>query len=474
MQTGFDKHQDRQIELEDEQRKATLKTLQEDAETPQDKVAAIQAVYHRDPGVLKQHVENLTRRLTGKQPQPVVNPKDAQASRLAPIVAKGVTPEQQRQKGNIDTFTQEGEIGNQQARAAEQKKQADTFALIDQYITDPEQNKTAKEDYVKRQAGATNTIKNIPGAGGQPYKTPNGTYVRPVQNADGSIVEQPMPAGWAPPEPKAPPMKSGTVNGKNAFAYYSMSKGGWIDSNTGQPVHNFIPAPTFSQTGLYGLDTGYDGQGNPVPMLLNRRTGQMTPAPAGLVAPAQAKGIEGQRTAAIAGDSLLRTMVGAADRAKAGDQQAMLSVVANHIGMTLGAQKGARINQAVWNEATESAPWLQNVQKAWGSDGYLQGVKLSPQQVDQMVELGKLRRDVMWEQASQTAQAAGVPLQVPQFQLHPTGAPAPKAATGGNAPPAQGGAKKKWSKSKWASANPGKDVNAAAKQAESQGREVVD
>jgi hypothetical protein len=36
-----------------------------------------------------------------------------------------------------------------------------------------------------------------------------------------------------------------------------------------------------------------------------------------------------------------------------------------------------------------------------------------------MVELGKLRRDVMWEQAGQTAQAAGVPLQVPKFELHP-------------------------------------------------------
>jgi len=113
-------------------------------------------------------------------------------------------------------------------------------------------------------------------------------------------------------------------------------------------------------------------------------------------------------------------MLGAADRAKQGDQQAALSVVANHIGMTLGAQKGARINQAVWNEATESAPWLQNIQKRFGPDGYLQGVTLSPQQVDQMVELGKLRRDVMWEQASQTAQAAGVPLQVPKFELHPT------------------------------------------------------
>lgn len=218
---------------------------------------------------------------------------------------------------------------------------------------------------------------------------------------------------------KPPTMKPGMVNGKSAFAYYSMADKSWIDSNTGQPIHNFVPQPSFAQTGLWGLDTGYDAQGNPVPVMMNRRNGQVVAAPAGIVAPAQAKGIETQRTAAIAGDSLLRTMLGAADKAKNKDQQAMLSIVANHIGMTLGAQKGARINQAVWNEATESAPLLQNVEKKWDSDGYLQGVTLSPQQVDQMVELGKLRRDVMWEQAAQTAQASGVPLQVPKFELHP-------------------------------------------------------
>ena len=55
--------------------------------------------------------------------------------------------------------------------------------------------------------------------------------------------------------------------------------------------------------------------------------------------------------------------------------------------------------------------------------------------------------------------------------------PAPRAAQGsappppaakGSATPAQGGAKKKWSKSAWAKANPGKDADAAAKQAQAQ------
>lgn len=70
-----------------------------------------------------------------------------------------------------------------------------------------------------------------------------------------------------------------------------------------------------------------------------------------------------------------------------GNQQAMLSLVANHIGMTLGAQKGARINQAVWNEAVESAPWLAKAAAKWGPEGYLSGVTLTPEQMKQMVEL---------------------------------------------------------------------------------------
>jgi hypothetical protein len=79
-----------------------------------------------------------------------------------------------------------------------------------------------------------------------------------------------------------------------------------------------------------------------------------------------------------------------------GNQQAMLSLVANHIGMTLGAQKGARINQAVWNEAVQSAPLV----KAWMAkmyhqdnngdyifDGFKSGVNLTADQMKQMVQL---------------------------------------------------------------------------------------
>ena len=85
-----------------------------------------------------------------------------------------------------------------------------------------------------------------------------------------------------------------------------------------------------------------------------------------------------------------------ADALATGSQQAMLSLVANHIGMTLSAQKGARINQAVWNEAIASAPWVETIAAKWFHrdetgdyifDGYKGGVTLTKDQMDQMVKL---------------------------------------------------------------------------------------
>lgn len=240
---------DRKNALEDEQRKATLKTLQEDAETPQDKVAAIQAVYHKDPGVLKQHVENLTRRITGQQPQPVVDPAQAQQSRLAPIVARGKTPDQQA----LAQQEASGDIANKQALSREQQqaqaKQQQTFGLIDQYVKDPEQNKALKEDYVRKQAGVQANFKNLPGAAGQPYKTPNGLWVRPVQNADGSITEQPMPAGYAGPQAKpAKPLYKVIRN--HAVL---------IDPNTGKVTHDLGLATSARTTTRQAIQTDADG-----------------------------------------------------------------------------------------------------------------------------------------------------------------------------------------------------------------------
>ena len=195
-------HQQRRQQLEDEKRKGLLKMLTDDAETPADKYAAYQAVYHQDPGVLKQHVENLTRRITGKQAQPVVKPEDAQAARLAPIAARGKTPERQAEEASQRERDATGKSKLNLDKQQTEQGQENIFGLIDKYITDPEQNKIAKEEYVRRQAGAKNSFKNLPGSAGQPYQTPTGSWVKPIQSEDGTITEQPMPARWKPPAPK--------------------------------------------------------------------------------------------------------------------------------------------------------------------------------------------------------------------------------------------------------------------------------
>jgi hypothetical protein len=81
----------------------------------------------------------------------------------------------------------------------------------------------------------------------------------------------------------------------------------------------------------------------------------------------------------------------AEDALKNHDQQAMLSLLANHLGMTMGLQKGARITKDTYQEAQKSQPWLQGLQAKFDSDGYLSGVTLSPGQIHQMVGLARDR-----------------------------------------------------------------------------------
>lgn len=78
------------------------------------------------------------------------------------------------------------------------------------------------------------------------------------------------------------------------------------------------------------------------------------------------------------------------------DQQAMLSLLANHLGMTMGLQKGSRLTKDIIQEAQKSRPWLQGLAAKFDKDGYLSGVTLTPQQMKQMLSLGveRYREDV--------------------------------------------------------------------------------
>lgn len=89
------------------------------------------------------------------------------------------------------------------------------------------------------------------------------------------------------------------------------------------------------------------------------------------------------------------------------DQQAMLNLLANHLGMTMGLQKGARMTKDIVNEAKQSQPWLQGMESKFDKDGYLSGVTLSPNQMRQMVGLGQERYAEDAKKSRATAQYLG-------------------------------------------------------------------
>lgn len=78
------------------------------------------------------------------------------------------------------------------------------------------------------------------------------------------------------------------------------------------------------------------------------------------------------------------------------DQQAMLSLLYNHMGMTMGLQKGARMTQDLIREAQRSQPWLQGIKAKFDKDGYLSGVTLSNVQMREMINnaQGRYQEDV--------------------------------------------------------------------------------
>jgi hypothetical protein len=113
---------------------------------------------------------------------------------------------------------------------------------------------------------------------------------------------------------------------------------------------------------------------------------------------------------ALDADERLSRMEGAYKKAVKGDQQAMLSLLTDHIGMTLGMQKGARITKDILNEAQTSQPWLAKIASKFDGNGYLSGATLGPEQMRQMLDLGYDARDRAYGSARDAAQTYSVPL----------------------------------------------------------------
>ena len=215
----------------------------------------------------------------------------------------------------------------------------------------------------------------------------------------------------------------GTLNGRPSWGLYDPQKG-WVNANPGvdfgKPMAaGWAPPPNFAETGMYEPVITYDPTTQQfTPGKFDKRTGKTTTSPGPnqsfAVPPSIGKEIETAREIARESDTRLRVMRENEADALKGNQQAMISLVANHIGMTLGQQKGARINQAVWNEAVQSAPLLQRARAQFNKDGILSGVTLSPDQIKQMVGLAQQRRDLQWRQAVETAQQNGIAIAAPK------------------------------------------------------------
>ncbi len=112
--------------------------------------------------------------------------------------------------------------------------------------------------------------------------------------------------------------------------------------------------------------------------------------------------------------------------------QSDISLLFNHIGMTLGAQKGARITEAEISRAIGARSLPQGIMAYW--DSVSKGQFLSPAQRTEMVKLGENMRREMWIRARAQAKQAGILDEPPQHPdlpyLAPTGGAAPSGGTG--------------------------------------------
>lgn len=113
---------------------------------------------------------------------------------------------------------------------------------------------------------------------------------------------------------------------------------------------------------------------------------------------------------ALTADQRLARMEKSYTKGVAGDQQAQLALLADHLGMTFGMQKGAKLNRGLIEEAQQSQPWLAKIGAKFDDKGYLSGVALGPEQMKQMLDLGYDARDQAWKGAHDASTTYGVPL----------------------------------------------------------------
>jgi len=225
-------------------------------------------------------------------------------------------------------------------------------------------------------------------------------------DSEGNVVENPI--GWA-----------STVNatGTSAYkTYYAAAKSSglsdaeiandWNTRNAVQHGYRMVPQPdgSIKMVPVTTVSTTSRGQ-LPEPPGKTKPAGTARPSigsggqvVGGKIPPEVAKA----QTAYQDSISRFNVMSEALPQALAGNQQAMINLLYNHIGMTVGLQKGARITQDIINEAQQSAPWMATLLARIGvgneftmTPTLMRGVTLAPEQMHQMVDLaeGRVEQD---------------------------------------------------------------------------------
>jgi hypothetical protein len=135
-----------------------------------------------------------------------------------------------------------------EAKQQQEQNQENTKASWDffsKFIPDEDKPK-AQSEWAMKNLGVAQTLKNIPGAAGQPVKGADGRYYLPKEQADGTIVQDPMPPNWSPaPKPAQPKPGVSKSDGGNTYAVETPE--GWKSTITGKILTDFRPMPNYAQ-----------------------------------------------------------------------------------------------------------------------------------------------------------------------------------------------------------------------------------
>jgi len=293
-----------------------------------------------------------------------------------------------------------------QARTEEQEAKATQERARAEAALHPPPKEPKPEDLKQEYADAVmDAIKR----GVNPAQDPK---VGQLSDAITSLQKQPA----APRDMNAKP---GTLDGKPAWGI--QTEQGWIDPETRQVIHGFKPQPTFAETGLYEPVQIPVAGGGMQPGVFDKRTGTTRPvAPERATIPKAAqKEIDENLATARGFDRLEKAqgdiLKGVQEHGEPGPMGGgpylngpeSMQFIANHIAMTFGAVKGARVGRDIIQEHVKARDLGQELEAI--AQHVLSGGVITYQQAQQMAETAKINRKTAWAQAKQAAENYGQP-----------------------------------------------------------------